>query len=93
MRMSEVEKKLRAGEVVEHPVAGLRGKAKRWAGKYAATWNSVQNNLRADGYCIGVIRGPKGGTTTKATRFYIYLPSASEIVEGKERKEVGDGKA
>ena len=72
--ISQIEKDLREGKVISHPTANLAGRAKKWAGSYHRTWCNAQRNLEAEGYKIGCIPGPRGGTTTKDAKFYLYLP-------------------
>lgn len=78
-KMSVFEVMLREGRMVTHPTAGLRGNAKKYAASYWRTWCGVVNKLTSEGYKIGCIEGPRGGTTTVYARFFLYLPSASEM--------------
>ena len=52
-----------------HPVANLRGAAKDWNGRYCESFRNMIARAVKDGWHIGVIPGPRGGTTGPMTRF------------------------
>ncbi len=73
--MNRFEKKLREGEVLGHPTATLKGKAKQYSGRYYHAWNKAVSNVEKDGYRVICCTGPRGGTTSaNATFKAVKLP-------------------
>lgn len=52
------------GLAVRNPVSSLRGRAKHWAGKYAASFAELCARIRSAGVTLVVTPGPRGGVSS-----------------------------
>jgi DNA-binding transcriptional ArsR family regulator len=46
---------------IRNPVSNLKGNAKKYSGKYQASFNSLLSRLEKAGYIITIELGPRGG--------------------------------
>ncbi len=76
-QQSILREMLRYGQVT-NPVRSLRGKASRYSGRYDQSFHSLLDKMRASGYTINRISGPRGGEWSAV--YYI-----AGVPEGKEQ--------
>ena len=57
----DIARHLVTGVSVYNPISNLKGEAKRWSGRYLASWHKVLLRMAALGYDIRRTSGKRGG--------------------------------